>query len=162
MRPRALGGCPRPPADRSRWSFAQIVHARRAICAVLAEKGPARGGCRCRLTRAEARWRSGQLRGPRGLGWMSGAGSAGRAWGKVKRVDRRRGRRRRAANPRPGAGASVEASAGEALSLALQAGAQIVADPAVLDERGVAPEDLQRRAARNLTTDPTLAPVLPN
>ena len=54
----------------------------------------------------------------------------------------------------------VEAAAGEALSLALQAGAPIVADPAVLDAAAFSDGDLQRRAARNLSTDPTPAPVL--
>ena len=54
----------------------------------------------------------------------------------------------------------LEASAGEALSLALQAGAPIVADPALLDAAAVSESDLHRRAARSLSTDPTPAPVL--
>jgi hypothetical protein len=54
----------------------------------------------------------------------------------------------------------LEASAGEALSIALQAGATIVAAPAVLEEAGVTPEEAGSRNARNLRTGSTAAPVL--
>lgn len=55
----------------------------------------------------------------------------------------------------------IDGVAGEALSMALQAGAPIVADPSVLDAAAVSPDDLHGRAARELSTDPTPAPVLP-
>jgi bifunctional DNase/RNase len=54
----------------------------------------------------------------------------------------------------------LDAGAGEALSLAVQAGAPIVVDPMVLDEAGVAPGDLHGRAAREIRSDRTPAPVL--
>jgi len=54
----------------------------------------------------------------------------------------------------------IEGTAGEAITLALQAGAPIVADRAVLDAAAVAPADLQRRAARKVITDREPAPVL--
>jgi bifunctional DNase/RNase len=54
----------------------------------------------------------------------------------------------------------VDATAGEALTLALQAGARIEADPSVLDEAAVTPEDLHGRAAREITRDSAPAPVL--
>ncbi len=44
---------------------------------------------------------------------------------------------------------SLEASAGEALSFALQAGAPIVADPALLDAAGVSLDELRGRHARS-------------
>jgi hypothetical protein len=62
-----------------------------------------------------------------------------------------------------GSGARVlrlEASAGEALSIALQAGATIVADPVVLEEAGVTPEQAGGRNARNLRPGSAAAPVL--
>jgi len=55
---------------------------------------------------------------------------------------------------------NIEGTAGEAITLALQAGAPIVAERAVLDAAAVAPSDLQRRAARNLVPDRAPAPVL--
>jgi hypothetical protein len=53
----------------------------------------------------------------------------------------------------------LEAGAGEAVGLALQAGARIVADPAVLDAAGVSPEDLRGMAARGRSHSRTPAPV---
>src|SRR5467141_3043412 len=49
---------------------------------------------------------------------------------------------------------------GAALSVALQAGASIVADPAVLDEAGVTPEELRGRRARSVSAEIGPAPVL--
>jgi len=54
----------------------------------------------------------------------------------------------------------IEASAGEALSLALQAGARIVADPVLLEEAGVTADDLRGASARNLHGEADPAPVL--
>lgn len=54
----------------------------------------------------------------------------------------------------------LEASAGEALSIALQAGATIVADPAVLEEAGVTLEEAGGRNARNLRAGSASVPVL--
>ena len=54
----------------------------------------------------------------------------------------------------------IEASAGEALSLALQAGARIVADPVLLEEAGVTADDLRGVSARNLHGEADPAPVL--
>jgi hypothetical protein len=115
------------------------------------------------ISKAEAALIERSVHGKRGLAPQTVEALGGRVLrASIDEVSRERGFRGHLAL---GAGArevSIEGSAGEALSLALQAGAQIVADPAVLDARGVAPDDLQRRAARNLTTDPTPAPVLSN
>src|SRR5438105_5451252 len=54
----------------------------------------------------------------------------------------------------------LDASVGEALSLALQAGATIVADRALLDAAGVSPEDLRGKRTRNLRSEREPAPVL--
>ncbi|HYS07548.1 MAG TPA: hypothetical protein VEP66_02345 [Myxococcales bacterium] len=54
----------------------------------------------------------------------------------------------------------VETGAGEALCLALQAGASIVADPMLLDAAGVTAEELRGRSARNLLDGAAPAPVL--
>ena len=61
---------------------------------------------------------------------------------------------------RGGAELRLETSAGEALSVALQAGAPIVVDPAVLDEAGVTPEELRGRSARGVRAEIGPAPVL--
>ena len=61
---------------------------------------------------------------------------------------------------RGGAELRLETSAGEALSAALQAGASIVADSAVLDEAGVTPEELGGRNARGVRAEIGPAPVL--
>jgi len=53
----------------------------------------------------------------------------------------------------------LEASAGEALALAIQAGAPVVARSAVLEEAGVSPADLHGKSARNLRTASDPAPV---
>lgn len=54
----------------------------------------------------------------------------------------------------------LEAGAGEAIGLALQAGAPIVVDRAVLDAVGLSPGDLHRKVARGLRSSRTPAPVL--
>ena len=54
----------------------------------------------------------------------------------------------------------IEASAGEALSLALQAGARIVADPVLLEEAGVTADDLRGVSARSPRGEVDPAPVL--
>ena len=54
----------------------------------------------------------------------------------------------------------LEAGAGEAVGLALQAGAPIVADPAVLEAAAVSADDLHGKAARGLRSSRTPAPVL--
>ena len=54
----------------------------------------------------------------------------------------------------------LEATAGEALSLAISAGAPIVADREVLDEAGVSPDDLHGKSARSVRSEGTPAPVL--
>jgi bifunctional DNase/RNase len=54
----------------------------------------------------------------------------------------------------------LDATAGEALALALEAGAPILADVEVLDEAGVSPEDLQGKSARTLRSSAEPAPVL--
>jgi bifunctional DNase/RNase len=53
----------------------------------------------------------------------------------------------------------LDASAGEALALALQAGAPIAADPDLLDEAGISPDDLLGQRARNLRRVVEAAPV---
>jgi hypothetical protein len=54
----------------------------------------------------------------------------------------------------------LDASAGEAVCAALQAGAEIVADPLLLEEAGVTPEDLRGKSARIVHDEPAPAPVL--
>ena len=54
----------------------------------------------------------------------------------------------------------LDASAGEAVSAALQAGAEIVADRMLLEEAGVTAEDLRGKSARNLHDEAAPAPVL--
>jgi bifunctional DNase/RNase len=54
----------------------------------------------------------------------------------------------------------VAATAGEALCIALQAGASIVADPAILEVAGVTPEDLRGKSARDVRAASAPAPVL--
>ena len=54
----------------------------------------------------------------------------------------------------------IDSGAGEVLALALEAGAPIVADPAVLDEAAISPEDLHGKNASSRHTDPPPAPVL--
>jgi len=53
----------------------------------------------------------------------------------------------------------LTAGAGEAIAFALQAGAPIVVDAAVLDAAGVSLEDLRGKAARGLRTSRAPAPV---
>src|SRR5437764_2429663 len=52
----------------------------------------------------------------------------------------------------------LEARAGEALALALSAGAPIVADPSVLEEAGVSPDDLRGKSARGVSASSEPAP----
>jgi bifunctional DNase/RNase len=54
----------------------------------------------------------------------------------------------------------IDSTAGEALALALQAGAPIVADRTVLDEAAVSPDDLHGKNAASRRSDPSAAPVL--
>ena len=54
----------------------------------------------------------------------------------------------------------VDTAAGEALCVALQAGAAIVADPLLLEAAGVSPEELRGRSAHNLLSETAPAPVL--
>ena len=54
----------------------------------------------------------------------------------------------------------LDAAVGEAVGLALQAGAPIVVDRAVLDAVGIAPGDLHRKVVRGLRSSRTPAPVL--
>lgn len=54
----------------------------------------------------------------------------------------------------------LDAPAGEALALAIESGAPIVADPQVLDEAGISPEDLQGKTARTLQSSAEPVPVL--
>ncbi|MGZ6124523.1 MAG: hypothetical protein ACXWLR_06160 [Myxococcales bacterium] len=54
----------------------------------------------------------------------------------------------------------LEASAGEALSLALQAGAKVTADRALLEEAGVSPDELRGKSAHQVRSEGAPAPVL--
>ena len=54
----------------------------------------------------------------------------------------------------------LEASAGEAISLALQAGAAIVAGRALLEEAGVSPDELRGKPAHQVGSESAPAPVL--
>ncbi len=113
------------------------------------------------ISRAEAALIERSLKGGRGLEPQSVEALGGRVLrASIDEISREHGFRGHVAL---GAGLRelrLEASAGEALSLALQAGAPILADPAVLDAAAVSADDLHRRAARNLSTDPPPAPVL--
>src|SRR4051794_35075672 len=54
----------------------------------------------------------------------------------------------------------LDAGLGEAVGMALQAGAPIVVDRTILDAVGLSPEDLHRKAARGLRSGRAPAPVL--
>ncbi len=56
---------------------------------------------------------------------------------------------------------TFDAPAGEALGMAIDAGAPIVADPELFDARAVSPQDLHGRAARDLGSDRQPSSVLP-
>ena len=113
------------------------------------------------ISRAEAALIERSLKGGRGLEPQSVEALGGKVLrASIDAVSREHGFR---GHVSLGAGSRelrLEAGAGEALSLALQAGAPIVADPNVLDAAAVSEGDLHRRAARDLSTDPTPAPVL--
>ncbi|OLD47301.1 MAG: hypothetical protein AUI48_04320 [Chloroflexi bacterium 13_1_40CM_2_68_14] len=127
---------------------------------VLAEKN---GGRRLGVPvlRAEAASIEAALRGSHGP-WMEAIESLG---GRIVRasIDGARSRHDFRCHLSLGSGSRevlIEASAGEALSLALQAGARIVADPVLLEEAGVTADDLRGASARNLHGEADPAPVL--
>ncbi|MGZ6123889.1 MAG: bifunctional nuclease domain-containing protein [Myxococcales bacterium] len=126
---------------------------------VLAEKHGARR-LAIPVTHAEAALIQGALAGGRGLG----AATVEALGGRVLRasIDNALSLRDFRAHLYVGAGTreiALEASAGEALSVALQAGASIVADRALLEEAGVSPDDLRGKRARNLRPESAPAPV---
>jgi bifunctional DNase/RNase len=132
----------------------------RQMIVVLAEKHGSRR-LAIPVTDAEAALIQNALRGGRGLG----AATLDALGGRVVRatIDDATSVRDFRAHLFVAAGGSeigLEASAGEALSLALQAGATIVADRALLDTAGVSPDDLRGRHTRDLRTRSEPAPVL--
>lgn len=113
------------------------------------------------VTHAEAAFIQGALLAPRGLA----AATVEALGGRVLRasIDDARSLREFRAHLVLGSGSRelrLDASAGEALSLALQAGAAIVADPVLLQEAGISPEELRGKRARNLGGDAAPAPAL--
>ncbi|TMB14491.1 MAG: bifunctional nuclease family protein [Deltaproteobacteria bacterium] len=127
---------------------------------VLAEKNGARR-LGVPVSRAEAASIEAALQGSRGPG-MAAIESLG---GRIVRasIDGARSRHDFRGHLSLGSGARevlIEASAGEALSLALQAGAQIVADPGLLEEAGVTADELRGASASKLHGETDPAPVL--
>ena len=113
------------------------------------------------VTRAEAALIESALQGSRGLGNAALEALGGRVLrASIDGAASAREFRGHLAVGRGGAEVPLEPSAGEALSVALQAGASIVADPAVLDEAGVTPEELRGRSARSVRAEIGPAPVL--
>jgi hypothetical protein len=138
-----------------------IVHVRggREV-AILAEKDGVR-----RLPVVLSKSEAAQMdRAPRGPEGLFGA-SLGALGGRVLRASidgapDPRGLRGHVALSSSSGEVSIEASAGEALALAVQAGAPIVADPEVLDEAGITPDDLRSKAAGSKRRLSEPAPVL--
>jgi bifunctional DNase/RNase len=113
------------------------------------------------VSKAEAAMIERSVRGPSGLGPATVEALGGRILrASIDEVSRGRGFRGHLALGAGSRELRIDAGAGEALALALQAGAPIVADPEVLDEAAVAPEDLHGKSARSLRSDPSPAPVL--
>jgi bifunctional DNase/RNase len=113
------------------------------------------------VTRAEAALIDSALRGSRGLGTATIEALGGRVL--RASIDGAVSAREFRGHLSLGSGGQelrLESSAGEAISIALQAGAAIVADEAVLEEAGVSPEELRGRTARNLRVEIAPAPVL--
>ena len=113
------------------------------------------------ISRAEAALIEHSRRGPRGLG----AAAVEALGGRVLRatIDEVSGGRGFRGHLAVGAGSRelrIDSGAGEVLALALEAGAPIVADPAVLDEAAISPEDLHGKNASSRHSDPPPAPVL--
>ncbi|MFN2549291.1 MAG: bifunctional nuclease domain-containing protein [Myxococcales bacterium] len=139
--------------------YAEIVHVRGGQVLVLKEaSGPRR--LPVPISRAEAALIERALKGPRGLAPATIEALGGRVLGAS--IDSF-GQRTFRGHLSLGAGSRevrIESTAGEALALALQAGAPIVADPAVLDEAAISPEDLHGKNASNRRSDATPAPVL--
>jgi len=127
---------------------------------VLAEaRGPRRLGVP--VSRAEAAQIEAALRGGKGVGPATIEALGGRVL--RASVDGVVSRREFRGHLFLGAGARevrLDAKAGEAICAALQAGARIVADPVLLEEAGVTPDDLRGKSASNLHEDPAPPPVL--
>ncbi|MGZ6142756.1 MAG: bifunctional nuclease domain-containing protein [Myxococcales bacterium] len=113
------------------------------------------------ISRAEAALIERSRKGPKGLGPAAVEALGGRVLrASIDEVSRERGFRGHLALGSGSRELSVESTAGEALALALQAGAPIVADPAVLDEAAVTPDDLHGKSVRTVRSGSTPAPVL--
>jgi bifunctional DNase/RNase len=113
------------------------------------------------VSRAEAAMIERSLHGPHGLASASVEALGGRVLGaSIDRVTRDRGFRGHLAIGTGSRELRIDSAAGEALAIALQAGAPIVADPEVLDEAAISPDDLHGKSARSLRSDPSPAPVL--
>jgi hypothetical protein len=113
------------------------------------------------VSRAEAALIESALQGARGLGNATLEALGGRVLrASIDGAASPREFRGHLAVGRGGTELRLETSAGEALSLALQAGASIVADPDLLDEAGVTPEELRGRSARSVRAEIGPAPVL--
>jgi bifunctional DNase/RNase len=113
------------------------------------------------ISRAEAALIERSLKGPGGLAPATIDALGGRVLSAgIDKVSRDRGFRGHLALGAGSRELRIDSTAGEALSLAMQAGAPIVAAPEVMDEAGVSPEDLHGKAARTVGSDPTPAPVL--
>ena len=156
---RAILPAPPPEAIELRFKELVRVHGGQPVLVLQEVNGPRR--LPVPISRAEAALIERSLKGGRGLEPQSVEALGGRVLrASIDEISRDHGFRGHVCL---GAGLRefrLDASAGEALSLALQAGAPIVADPTVLDAAAVSEGDLHRRAARNLSTDPTPAPVL--
>lgn len=152
---------PAPQAESIELKFKEMVrvHGGQPILVLQEVNGPRQ--LPVPVSRAEAALIERSLKGGRGLEPQSVEALGGRVLrASIDGISRERGFRGHVALGAGSRELRLEASAGEALSLALQAGAPIVADPAVLDAAAVSERDLRGRAARNLSTDPTPAPVL--
>jgi hypothetical protein len=127
---------------------------------VLAEKdGPRR--LAIPLTRMQELQIKDALRGGTALGPATLEALGGRVLGaSIDEASAERGLRAHLALGSGGQELRVEASAGEALTLALEAGARLWADRAVLEAAGITRDELRGRRAKNLRREPQPAPVL--
>ena len=113
------------------------------------------------VSRAEADLIERGLRAPSGLAPRALAALGGRIdCASIDEVSGQRGYRAHLALADGPRRLELEARAGEALALALQAGAPIVARRSVLEEAAISPADLHGRAARDLRSERSPAPVL--
>lgn len=139
--------------------YVEIVHVRGGQVLVLKEADGVRR-LPVPISRAEAALIERAMKGPRGLAPATVEALGGRVLSaSIDSFNQRtfRGHLLLGAGSRE---MRLDSTAGEALALALQAGAPIVVDPTVLDEAAISPDDLHGKNAASRRSGPSAAPVL--